>query len=275
MPSPFPGMDPYLEHPRWFPGLHDRLIVVLSEFLQAKLPAPYFAEIGRRLWVEVSRRAVEPDVQVRRANRPRDPVSGGGGLATAMRPRSRPIVVSVPHDERRETFVEIRLREDYGERVVAAIEVLSPGNKVPGEQGRELYLRKQRELIDSATHLIEIDLLRAGQHTIAVPRDLVVESAGPFDYLVSIHRFDRLEDFEVYPILLDDRLPEVAFPLLPGDPDVLIDFQAVFDRCYDTGPYRSNVGYGEEPIIPPLSAEQAAWAAQVIGGSAAESASSP
>lgn len=46
MPSPFPGMDPYLEPPTIFPGLHNRLIAGLSEALQAALPAPYFA--GRR-----------------------------------------------------------------------------------------------------------------------------------------------------------------------------------------------------------------------------------
>lgn len=173
-------------------------------------------------------------------------------------------MVSVPHDERRETFVEIRKREDRGERVVTAVEVLSPGNKTPGEHGRDLYLRKQRELIDGDIHLVEIDLLRSGVHTIAAPRDLIAEEAGPFDYLVSVHRFDHFEEFEVYPILLEDRLPEVAFPLLPGDPDVAIDLQAALDRCYETGPYRGNVGYGEEPLVPPLSAERTTWAAQLI-----------
>ena len=73
MPSPFPGMDPYLEHPAVFPGLHNRLIVVLSELLQAALPAPYYAEIGERVWVEVSQRFIEPDGIVLRP----DPVENG------------------------------------------------------------------------------------------------------------------------------------------------------------------------------------------------------
>ena len=38
-----------------------------------------------------------------------------------------------------------------------------------GEPGRGLYLRKQREILESDVNLIEIDLLRAGMHTAAVP----------------------------------------------------------------------------------------------------------
>ena len=64
MPSPFPGMDPFLEHPAVFPGLHNRFIANLGEVLQSALPAPYFAEIGERVWVEVSQRFIEPDASI-------------------------------------------------------------------------------------------------------------------------------------------------------------------------------------------------------------------
>jgi hypothetical protein len=180
MPSRFPGMDPYLEHPTIFPGLHNRLIAGLSEALQAALPAPYFAEIGERVWVEA--------------------------------------LVTVPHDERREPRVEIRMAGDGDERLVTAIEILSPSNKTPGERGRDLYLRKQRELLDSPTHLVEIDLLRGGLHTTALPLDYLQAIVGRFDYHVSIHRSDRFEDFLVYPIRLAEPLPEVAVPLPPAIP---------------------------------------------------------
>ncbi len=269
MPSPFPGMDPFLEHPAIFPGLHNRMVATLSEHLQASLPAPYFAEIGERVWVEVSHRYIEPDVNVLRG-RPaavrREETPAGAGAAVASAARSRPVVVTVPHDERRETLVEIRARIDEDERLVTAIELLSLSDKTPGERGRDLYLRKQRGLLHSRTHLVEIDLLRAGEHTTAVPRDLVEARAGDFDYHVSIHRFDRFEDFLVYPIQLDERLPEMAIPLLPGDPDVTVDLQAVFDRSYDTGPYRRRVRYAESTPVPPLRGERAEWAAQVLEG---------
>ena len=41
MPSPFPGMDPFLEHPEVFPDLHDSLGATLRESLNARLPEPY------------------------------------------------------------------------------------------------------------------------------------------------------------------------------------------------------------------------------------------
>ena len=264
MPSPFPGMDPYLERPPYFAGLHDQFVARLSESLQEHLPEPYYADIGQRVWVEVSTRSIGPDVDVLRR---REPERGApGGVALVEAPRSRPVTVTVPHDEFRETFVEIRVRQgdDGGERIVAAIEVLSPGNKAPGEHGRDLSLKKQRELLDSRTHLIEIDLLRGGTHSTAVPLGLLLEAAGAFDYHVSIHRFDRFEDFLVYPIRLEEPLPEIAIPLLPGDPDVPIDLQAVFDRAYDAGPYRRRVRYAEAEPVPPLRPDQAEWAAEVL-----------
>ncbi len=260
MPSPFPGMDPYLERPTLFPGLHGRLIAVVSETLQERLPPPYFAEMGERVWVEVSQRFIEPDASVFRG------VSEPGGSIAAAPVRSQPIIVTVPHDERRETFVEIRASGDDGERLVTAIEFLSPSNKTPGERGRELYLRKQRELIDSPAHLVEIDLLRGGMHTTAVPLDLLRARVGAFDYHVSVHRFDRFEDFLIYPIRLDERLPEIGLPLLPGDEDVALDLQAVFDRAYDIGPYRRRIRYAETTPIPPLRPEQAEWALQRLKG---------
>ena len=261
MPSPFPGMDPYLEHPAVFPGLHNRFIAVLSEFLQAALPAPYYAEIGERVWVEVSQRFIEPDTAVLR--REPDPGGDDGTVATAGT-RSRPVVVTVPHDERREPLVEIFTPGDGSERLVTAIELLSPCNKTPGERGREFYLRKQRELIDSPVNLVEIDLLRGGVHSAAVPLDRLSAQVGPFDYHVSVHRSDRFEDFLVSPFRLDERLPEIAIPLLPGDPDVPIDLQAVFDRAYDTGPYRRRIRYKGMAPVPPLRTEQGKCAAQVV-----------
>ena len=66
MPSPFPGMDPYLEHPDIFPDVHDRFITHLSEAIQSRLPEPYFAVIGKRLWIETTERSIQPDVDVMR-----------------------------------------------------------------------------------------------------------------------------------------------------------------------------------------------------------------
>jgi hypothetical protein len=264
MPSPFPGMDPYLESPDWFPDLHGSLIIFMKETLQRILPGPYYAQSSQRVWLEYTKRFAEPDVEVvRSARKLRKQSRGGVAVAVAEVRPPGPLVVSIEtieHGPFKENFLEIRQRRGAEIQIVASIEVLSPSNKRVGHPSREKFLKKQEKTLDSQTHLIEIDLLRGGTHTLAVPKDLVVAQAGKFDYLVSIHRFDRPKDFLVYPIALADRLPEIAIPLLPGDPDVPLDLEAIFQRAYEAGPFEHEIEYGKDPIVPRLKPEQAEWA---------------
>jgi hypothetical protein len=176
-------------------------------------------------------------------------------------------VFTIDDDERSESFVEIRTRRgDGGERVVATVELLSLSNKTPGEKGRELYLKKQQEILASEIHLIEIDLLRAGVHTTPIKRERIVTKFGPFDYHVSIHRYDEPDQFFVYPWRLDEPMPEIAVPLLPGDGEVGLDLQAIFDHCYDAGPYRRRIKYAATRLVPPLADDRLQWVVQILGG---------
>jgi hypothetical protein len=262
MPSPFPGMDPYLEHPEFFPGLHDSLLIYLREALQAQLPEAYYADIRSRVWIEYTNRVIEPDVNLLRTDRPSGPLPQPAGGEGAVAVRTPPVVVTVPGEERTESYLEIyTVRGNHS--LVTAIEVLSPSNKTGGTHGREEYLKKQAELLNSRVNLVEIDLLRAGQHTTAAPRKDVLKAAGSFDYHISIRRMDDLFQYLVHPIRLEKSLPEIVIPLLPGDPGVNIDLQAVFDRCYDTGPYRRADPY-RQPPEPPLTLEQAEWATRLL-----------
>jgi Protein of unknown function (DUF4058) len=43
MPSPFPGMDPYLETPEILPDFHDSVITYLREVLQANITSRFVA----------------------------------------------------------------------------------------------------------------------------------------------------------------------------------------------------------------------------------------
>jgi hypothetical protein len=126
MPSPFPGMDPYLENPEIFPDFHDSLITYLREAVQASLPVPYFAVLGRRVWTEVSRRSIGPDVQIQRARAGTTlaRAAAPSTSAVATEPTARPVTVKVTHDEFREPFDEIFIRGDEGKRLVTSIEVL-------------------------------------------------------------------------------------------------------------------------------------------------------
>ena len=178
-----------------------------------------------------------------------------------------PVVVhveTIEHGPFKESYLEIRRREGKKIRIVTSIEVLSPSNKAMGNPGRELYLAKQKEVLAGETHLVEIDLLRSGTHTSAVPKDLAETKAGPFDYHISIYRFDRPKDFLIYPIRMEERLPAIGIPLLPGDPDVSLDVQAAFDRAYDIGPYGREIDYTKDRVKPRLHPDQAEWAARLI-----------
>ena len=257
MPSPFPGMDPYLEHPGLWPGVHQGLITFARSALNAMLPPPYIADIGERLYVIQPERSIYPDVVV--VERPTDlPVmtQEAGGTAT--------LVASDPHweltvqpVEMREVFIEILATADES-RVITVIEVLSPSNKTIGSDGRHLYLTKQRELLRSPTHLIEIDLLRQGEHSVAPPQESLLEK-GRWDYLVSLHRGGERGRYLIWPISLQDRLPRILVPLSDGDPDIVLDLQAVFDRSYDEGAYARRLDYSRAPRVA-LTGDDAKWA---------------
>ncbi len=263
MASPFPGMDPFLESQACFPDLHHGLIVFMQQALQMRLPEPYYAATNTRVWLEFSRRVVEPDIDLLRANGARQEQSTSGGVAVACQVRTPPVVVQTEHDPIEEVFLEIYTQGD-GQRLVTSIEVLSLSNKTPGHHGSDLYRQKQREVLGSEVHLIEIDLLRRGEHTTAIPRELALAEAGPFDYHVCVRDFTRLGTFYVYPIQLEKALPEIIVPLLPGDPAVAVDLQEAFTKSYEAGGYPRRVRYAEAVPPPPLLPDKAEWVRQVL-----------
>lgn len=50
MPSPFPGMDPYLEHPDFWPALHHWLIIEIARFLSPQLRPKYLVSVEVRMY---------------------------------------------------------------------------------------------------------------------------------------------------------------------------------------------------------------------------------
>lgn len=258
MPSPFPGMDPYLEHPALWPGVHQRFITYIGDALNAVLPAHYIADIGERLYIIQPERRIYPDVAILEHPSARPP-RGQAGMAVMV--SDPPWVVTYHPVEMREVFIEILPVADES-RVITVIEVLSPSNKAVGSPGRQLYLTKQQELFESQAHLIEIDLLRRGEHTVVAPREQLL-GRGNWDYLVCLHRGGQGNRCEVWPVTLRQPLPRIHVPLADGDPAVVLDLQAVFNRCYDQGAYARRLDYRSE-ATPPLQGEDVAWAAQVL-----------
>jgi hypothetical protein len=255
----FPGMDPYLEHPQLWEGAHHSVITYLRDQLQPLLRPHYLAAIEERVFVEVAEREIVPDLWVRRADRP---CEERGGQATAVAEIDEPVLLEAPELEIHQPYIEILDRQS-GQRVVAVIEVLGPSNKYAGP-GRDSFLAKQREVLHSTAHLVEIDLLRTGPHVLTVP-EYLSRGSCQYDYLVCVTRAKGMRNhFELYPRRLRERLPRIGIPLSGEHPDVPLDIQAAVEKTHEMGAYLDRIDY-RQPCQPPLASEDQAWADRLIG----------
>jgi len=249
----FPGMDPYLEHPVLWSGVHASLIVYIRDFLQPRLRPRYVAAIEERVFVEAHSAERIPDVWIKRRKRSK-------GNLTVLE-ADPPVVVRVEELEMHETYINI-LDLVSNQEIVAVIEVISPTNKVEGP-GRKSYLNKQKKVRRSTAHFVEIDLLRTNLHVLAVPEN-VARSHGPYHYLACVNRAGGLRDqFDLYPRKLPQRLPRIRIPLAGKDPDVILDVQAVLEQTYAAGDYDERIDYAA-PCRPPLGREDQAWANRIL-----------
>lgn len=184
-----------------------------------------------------------------------------GGVAVAIRAvvaeETIPEEIEVPELTLPHRYLTVR---DVSNRdIVTVIELLSPWNKTG--KGLQEYREKQTELLLSEANLVEIDLLRSGQHTVAVP----VSRISPSDYRVCIHR-GMASRFGLIGFGIRDPLPTFRIPLRHEDAGALLHLGDAFDRCYQRGPYPFSTDYSQPPD-PPLAPTDAAWAAEQIAQS--------
>lgn len=255
----FPGMDPYLEDPIRWPGVHTAILVQLHNDLNERLDSRYVAKLEERVYLEGPERIIVPDVHLQEA--PSSAGSSASRLAAVAEPLDEPLHVTLDVLEVREPFLEIiDLQEN--KRVITVIELLSPANKSEGV-GRIEYLRKQREILKSTANLVEIDLLRGGVHTVVAPEGKV-RRLRPYHYLVSVNRaIGNRDDAEVYPIALREALPTIRIPLAAGDEDVRSSLDSALRQTYRSGRYFNRIDYSR-PCVPPLSPADAEWAAKLV-----------
>ncbi len=258
MPSPFPGMDPYIEQSKIWVDFHNRLADEMSAQLNAQIRPAYFARLTPYTTyevVEISQarlRAVRPDVGVMRRDTPAQPDRAEAVL------EATPVESAVELDGPLELLsVEIYHADD--EVLVTAIEILSPVNKQPGHQAYTDYLRKRRELLRSTAHLLEIDLLRGGTRP---PLTMDVPEAP---YYITLSRVERRPFVSVWPIHLQTRLPGVPIPLQAPDPDAILKLSDVVAAVYERGGYDAQIDYSQSVPPPPLSPEEAAWVKERSG----------
>ena len=248
MKSPFPGMDPFLE--RFWNDVHGKLIAYIADELNSSLPAHYRATMQERVVISDLERPAStaryPDVSVLELPVSRDQ----GGVATAVHSShlllTSPQLLTYPNEPLTQYSVEI-LDTKLGEKVVTAIEVLSPENKRSGD-GMAQFRRKQQEYRSAKVNRVEIDFLREGRRMFEFsPQVLTLGKDKP--YYITVHRGNQPSSAEVYAIDLRDSLPVVSIPLREGDADLLLDLQPLLNRVYQNG--RFPIDYGA-PCDPPL-----------------------
>ena len=139
-----------------------------------------------------------------------------------------PYEAAIPIYEMKERFIEIFAIDT--DCVVCVIEILSPANKTPGTARKE-YLNKQHSLLETDTHLLEIDLLRAGAWTVAAPEEAAREKIGEADYVFCLYWADTSR-LQSWGRTVREVLPrKLLIPLTNGASDVLLDLQAAFDEA--------------------------------------------
>jgi hypothetical protein len=258
MPSPFSGMDPYLEDPDLWPDVHAELITDVRQHLTPKLLPNYVARVEQRTYLfdqddPASELYVVPDARILEREWPAAQQPSAGLSATGTLAIADPIdVTGLVVREVRQRYLEIRDRTN--QRVVTVIEILSPSNKVTGSASRRAFEAKRQEVSESDASWLEIDLLRRGSPTINfanVPRSAYRAYA---DRTLTDGRQQL-----AWPIRLRERLPVLPVPLKPGEADVTLDLQAVLQAAFERAAYDQNINYGR-PSNPPLNPDDAEWA---------------
>ena len=261
--SPFPGMDPYLEA-HW-PDIHGSLVFGARDALNGVLPEDLAARSEERVAVEASDvietsdaeevvRTYRPDVRVI------EPLEGG--VAIARRPvaslTGAPYRLSIqaePATERSILIAEIR-----SERLVTVIEFISPSTK--RKPGLDDFRSKRAEMLESGVNWVEIDLVREGNW-----QALLLPHRCPEELITTYRAIVRVPGdpagVGIYPIRLQDKLPEIVIPLRASDPPTRMALQPLLDAAYSNGRYGRTTNY-TRPCDPPLEGDELRWGQELL-----------
>ena len=253
MPSPFPGMNPYLEQDAIWQDFRLAVLPEIRERLVAQVRPNYIVMIDEHIFVhelpDAPRQLVgRGDISVAERTRPRHGDEEGGGVAVEVLEEAPAEVLLVAEDIQHVPFLEVRDRRSR--KLITVIELLSPSNKRGGPD-REQYVAKRGRVLVSEAHFVEIDLLRGGQPMPPVDRP-------DCDYSVLVSRAEIRPRAGFWPIALRERLPIIPIPLRQPGERAQIDLQEVIHHVYDAAGYADFL-YESQPD-PRLLPKDAAWA---------------
>ncbi|WP_143393429.1 DUF4058 family protein [Fimbriiglobus ruber] len=260
MPSPFPGMDPYLEAPEVWPGFHTTLLTAIRASLTPQLPPGFFADIEQHVWYQSEE--IEDEVRVHKLDEPtigrRDVKRKKRDTDNETTDTIRPVAVVMPNIVREVGQHTIRIRDGRSRKIVTTIELLSPSYKKPGVD-RDRYLAKRNELIANGSHAVEIDLLRSGFRLPIEP----VQNGDYYIYVTDAAYYNRVN---VWIFTVKDSFPAVPVPLTRHHAPAVLALRPCLDRAYDEANYGPQIDYSV-PTDPPLRSPMAKWAAKLLQAS--------
>jgi len=255
MRPPFPGMDPWLEHPAIWPDVHNSLIAAIRDELAPRIAPKYYAGLEQRVYALEPGELVfvgRPDIVVGRpasADVAYEPEEAEESTAVGI------FDVEVPIDDKiQEWFLEIHDVETG--TLVTVLEILSLFNKIH-PQGREEYIKKRTRVFGSRTNLVEIDLLRAGQ-----PMPLQRKPVRS-DYRILISRGATRPKAKLATFNVRQPIPSIPIPLLPEDGEPDLDLGAVFHALYGRARFDLRLNYAKPPV-PPLHKGVVDWARSIV-----------
>ena len=256
MPSPFPGVDPFIESSRKWKGFHSQFVPAIGQALIPRIRPRYVVDIEEYVWLfsdDDLKEIIGPDVAIADTQDawPGPFDESGTATAVAVRPAIRTIVAP---KHVRQKYLVIRNRDSL--EVVTAIELLLPKNKRPGFDQRD-YLAKRENVLETPASLVELDLLRGGT------RLPPTEPLPAADFYAFVCRRYESPQVEFHSWTLREPLPPVPIPLAEGDPDVQLDLQSVFTTTYERAGYDYSLDYGRT-ISPGLSKADSRWARQLL-----------
>lgn len=256
MPSPFPGIDPYLEQPAFWSEFHSRLIVAIADTLAPSLRPKYYVGVETRTYLDNAADELLvgiPDAVVLHSTASNRDESSESPTVTVQ---ARPQRVTLPMPvEVKERYLEVR--ETGTDRVITVIEVLSPKNKRKGK-GRERYQQKRQTILGSLSHLVEIDLLRRHEPMAMTGIDVAT------DYRLLVSRSRQRPIADLYGFMLREPIPTFPLPLKPGDEELTIDLQAIINGVYDRAGYDFRIDYRQPLPAPALTEADQLWAEALL-----------
>ena len=265
MPSPFPGLDPFIEaQDRWH-SFHTAFIAACCESLNERLPENYYATVEERVLLDASDplapdarkifHRLGPDTAIQQSSaESRGAIAEDeGGNVAALMPRTLPQSI-VTLDQPTQKLVEVRGLPNH--ELVTTIELLSPSNKRAGDD-RTAYLAKRVDLLRHGINIVDIDLLLNGQ------RLPLLAPLPPGDFHAFVTRAMSHRDCLVYSWSVRETLPTIKIPLKESKSAVTLNLQALFTRVYDRNRYPLQLRY-DRPIPSGLSESDREWAASLL-----------